>query len=366
MSTPTTAEEKSAADFTKPYRSLAALVLVSVAGLLLFVNVLHLLLATDGWAYGFTSRAFLGFDNFVGVTSIALPLVAVLIATHVKPMTQNAKLITLIALVEYGVGALFGLITLIAGQLYAFERAGAGSEHPGATDDTLSVIFGILGDLGMFALFGLAVFFVFRVYAGVFVAQRPPKPVAQPAYPPQGYGQPQQGYPPQGYGQQPQQPQQQYGQPAYGQQPYGQQGYAPTAAPASAPPAYGQTTPPYGQQPQQPQQYGQQAQPASAPPAQAPYGQQPQYGQPQQQYGDQTQVVQQQPQAAPQPQSSPFASYAAPTSAPPAHAAQGGSDQGWPPAQQAAPSAPQGGGFPPQDEAQRTQMIQPGQIPPAQ
>lgn len=67
----------------------------------------------------------------------------------------------------------------------------------------------------------------------------------------------QEQYGQQQYGQQPPPYEQQYGQPPPGQQPppYGQQ-------------QYGQQPPPYGQQ-----QYGQQ-----------PYGQQPQYGQPQLQY----------------------------------------------------------------------------------
>ncbi|WP_412541717.1 hypothetical protein R8Z50_03935 [Longispora sp. K20-0274] len=372
MSTPTTAEEKSAADFTKPYRSLAALVLVSVAGLLLFINILQLLLVTEGWAETFTRRASIGFNDFVGAEAIFLPLIAVLITTHIKPVPPIAKTITLIALVEYGVGALFGLITLVAGAVFSLDD-----------NSVLTVAYTILARLGYFVLFGLAAFFVFRVYAGVYVAARPPKPVTPQFQPQQGYGQPQQGYPPQGYGQQQQpygQPQQAYPAQGYGQQqPYGQPGYAPAAAPASAPPAQ-QQTPPYGQP-----QYGQQVAPASAPPAQGPYGQQaPQ--QPAQGYGEQTQVFQPQtqqapqqaaPQAAPQPASSPFASYAAPTSAPPAHAApqapqapQGGGDRTWPPTnaqgQPAAPQVPPGGVFAPQDEAQRTQLIQPGQVPPAQ
>jgi uncharacterized RDD family membrane protein YckC len=83
----------------------------------------------------------------------------------------------------------------------------------------------------------------------------------QPSYPPQQYGQPQNG---QQYGQ----PQngQQYGQPQYGQQPYGQQQYGQQ---------YGQ---PQNSQPAWEQQYD----PAQY--EQAQYGQ-AQYGQPQQQYG---------------------------------------------------------------------------------
>ncbi|MEV6527174.1 hypothetical protein AB0M43_35110 [Longispora sp. NPDC051575] len=359
MSTPTKADEKSAADFTTPYRPLAALALVAVAGLLLVINVFQLLLVTENWAEGFTSRANANFSGFVGLQATILPLLAVLIVTHIKPVAQNAKTITLIALVEYGVGALFGLITLIAGTLAKFDSV----EVSSGAYSTLDVVYDIFVDIGTFALFGLAAFLVFRVFAGVYVTPRPPKPVAQPYPQQQQQGYPQQGYPqggqPQaGYGQPQQQgypAQQQYGQPAYGQQQpqYGQ------PAPASAPPAY-------GQQPQ----YGQ--------PATPPYGQQPQYGQqqPQQQYGEQTQVVGQQPpqaQTSTPPASSPFPSYAAPTSAPPAPPAQSpqqAADRTWPPTnapgQPAAPPVPPGGVFPAQEEAQRTQLIQPGQIPPAQ
>ncbi|WP_018348030.1 hypothetical protein [Longispora albida] len=350
MSTPTAAEEKSAAEVTKPYRQIAALVLLAVAGLHLLLGVFGLLVVTEGWADTFTSRAFSGFGDFVSLLVIALPFVAVLIATHVKPVTENAKVVTLVALIEYAVALLFGLITLVLGTIHALDVSGSYSEVTGTTvGDTLSVIYQVFGRLASLALLGFAAFLVFRVYSGVYVVPKPAAP-AQAQYPgyAQQYAQPQQG----GYA-----PQQPYGQPQ-------QQGYQQQAAPA--------------QQQALQQPYGQPQQPGYG--AQQPYGQPQQAQQPQPgQYGQSTQIFtpQGQPQAPQTPPagSSPFASYAAPTSAPPSPSSAPPAQQGynpqqpptsaWPaaPAQPDPQATPPGGVFNPQQPEQHTQLLPPGQSP---
>ncbi|MEV0127315.1 hypothetical protein AB0H83_02450 [Dactylosporangium sp. NPDC050688] len=187
---------KKARALTMPYRELAAFVLLGVAGAFLLAGFLALLSTLTSQ---FLSNAGGSFGAFVSIETAALPILAVLLATHVDPVVPKAKTIVLIALVEYAVAALFGLVMLLAsliGDLRPETSLSAGV--------ALSIFLTRLGGL---ALVGLGLFLVIRVYLGAYA---PPKPApgvyGQPAYP---YGQ--QGY---------QYPQQQYAQhPGYQQQP---------------------------------------------------------------------------------------------------------------------------------------------------
>jgi hypothetical protein len=251
------AEQKDAVPFTAPFREIGALVLVGAAAVFLFLTFLDLVLPPYD---GFEAHAGAEFGSFVGLVTILFPLGAVLLATHVKPALPRARLITLLAVIEYGIAALFGLITLFSGFLDQLSNTGSGA---------LRVAFiNLLSNLVWLGLLGFAGFLVLRVWQGVYTV---PRPVA-PQYP-QGYGYQQQqygqpGYPQSyGYQQQAQQPQQ-YGQPGYPAQtgyqaPAGyptQAGYP--AAPGSIPPS---SAPPASAPPGSP--YPSYAAPSSAPPA---------------------------------------------------------------------------------------------------
>ena len=215
--------EKSANQFTMPLREIAALVLLGATALLLLVAVIRLLIPGDARP-DFLDRASGSFYDFIGLDRILFPFLAVLLATHLRPAVGRARVITLVALIEYGVAAFFGA--------------------------------GVLA---------IAAYAVFRIWQGVYYV---PKPKPQPGM----YGQPTQptqpgGYGQYGYGQQP------YGPPPGQQQPYGQPGYGDQTQ--AYPQGYGQQ--PYGQQPGYPPQgYGQQpgygqppgypTQPPTAPP----------------------------------------------------------------------------------------------------
>jgi len=255
--------------FLRPLRDLAAWALVGAPAVLLFVAIIRLIPAGDGEQ--FASRAQDSFYSFVNLPTIFFPLAAVLLSLLVRPPHPKAKLITIIALVEYAVAAFFGVVFgILVGliQIAEFSVRTAFEEF---------LVRGV-----WLAVFALAGFAVFKIWRGLFYV---PKPVAPPGV----YGQPQYGapgaYPGQpGYGQpqpgQPQPGQPQPGQPGFGQpaQPQpGQQGFGQPAQPAWAQqPTYGQ--PAYGQPPAggapQPPQWGQP--PVSAQPASA----QPSYGQP--------------------------------------------------------------------------------------
>lgn len=269
--------EKDAVQFTAPYRELAALILVGAASVLLFLAFIDLFLQLVTDASTFGDRANGDFGDFVGLLTIALPLGAVLLATHVKPVVKQARLITMVALIDYGVAALFGIITLFAG----FIRTVSGQfGQSGSFRDAFITLLGRLVVLGLLAF---AAFVVWRVWQGVYATPRP----APQAY---GYGQPGVYGQPGSYGQPGV-----YGQPAYGQpgQP-GQPGYGAYGQPGYGQPDYGQPgygQPGYGQQPGYPGAYqapaGSPAAPGapaagahSAPPAPGPYPSYPpgQYG----------------------------------------------------------------------------------------
>jgi hypothetical protein len=278
-------EEKTAGQFTKPIRELAALVLVAATALLLFAALVSLISVGYTFERPFTTQASLTFERFVNLYTTGLPLLAVLLATHIEPRVPRAKLITVIGLVELAVAGGFGFFfgTLIG--LYGDISADSGLK---ASFEALLV------RLAELAVLALAAFVVFKIWRGLYYVPKPAAPAQQPGVygQPAGYGQqgyPQQGYPP-GYGQQPGYPQQGYGQqPGYPQQGYPQSypqqpGYPPTY---SDPNVYGHPTSgqPVSGQPSSGAPVS--GQPSSGPPSSGPpgyppgYGQTPTYGQPQ-------------------------------------------------------------------------------------
>ena len=344
------ADEKRPSQFTKPYRQLVAFVLLAANALVLLIAFADVFFVFDGWAEFFGARAGAQAERFVGITAVALPLLAFLLATHIQPMVEQAKMITLVTLAEYAFSLLFGAVCVLGG----FLGEVTGADEAVSNSPVRSAFETLLIRLTWLAILGLVAFLVLQVYRGVFVVPKPVQAIpygvyGQPGYPQPGY--PQQGYPQQGY------PQQGYPQPGYAQQPYAQPGYPqqqPYAQPgyAQQPPAgypqpYGQPTPtmqapvatqaaqsPYAAPPPAAQPVsGQPAQPAPAQPA----GPAPATAYP----GSAP------PPSAPSPPveaSSPFASYAAAppaaTPAPTSPAAGGGfAAAGWPGGSSTAPSS---------------------------
>ncbi|MFI7491245.1 hypothetical protein ACIBXA_22940 [Micromonospora echinaurantiaca] len=219
-----------ASQLTKPFREPAALVLLGANAVLLFVGLIRLLTPTE---YGtFTGRAGSAFYAFAGWEAVVLPVLAVLLATHVQPLVAKAKLITQVALVEYAVSALFGVLTLL---IWTVGRLSQG--------EVLDSLLGLLARVAWLAVFAVAGYVVYTVWRKLYYV---PKPKPQPGV----YGQPQPGW-----------PQQQGGYPAPGQP-----GGYPVPGQPGAYPAPGQPTGwtapgQYGGQPAGP--YA----PQSAPPA---------------------------------------------------------------------------------------------------
>src|SRR5262249_55885704 len=118
------AGEKAASQFTLPLRQPAAFALLVVNGLTLLFAVFDMIVIFQGWSTNFLSRVDSSFGDFVGVVSVGFPLLAVLLATHVKPALGQARLITVVALIEYGVSALFGVLCLLVGFLHGLTDTG--------------------------------------------------------------------------------------------------------------------------------------------------------------------------------------------------------------------------------------------------
>ncbi|MFI6268315.1 hypothetical protein [Micromonospora zamorensis] len=280
---PASTDATKARQLTKPLRELAALALLGANAVFLFVGLLRLIAPND--YSSFTDRAGSAFYAFIGVEAVVLPLLAVLLATHVSPVLPKAKLITQVALAEYAVSALFGTLTMLIWTVGRLAEA-----------EILDALLGVLTRFAWMVIFAVAAWVVYTVWRAHYYVPRPkPQPgvygQAQPGWPQQQGGWPTQGQPggqPQGGWPAPGQPggYPQAGQPG-GYPQAGQYGQPspPFQAPQSAPP-HPQSGPPHPQSaPPHPQsappfpQSGPPANPApqSAPPSPAapPFGQPP-------------------------------------------------------------------------------------------
>ncbi|MFG2053504.1 hypothetical protein ACGFI9_05655 [Micromonospora sp. NPDC048930] len=275
---PASGDATQASQVTKPLRELAALVLLGANAVLLFVGLLRLLVPMDDYST-FTGRASSTFFVFIGLESAALPLLAVLLATHVSPVLPRAKLITQAALGEYAFAALFGALTFL---IALFGRLTDG--------EVLDAFLSMLIRVAWLAIFAIAAFVVFHIWRRLYYV---PKPKPQPGV----YGQPQPGWPQQagGYPGQPgAYPAPGQGGYAPGGQPHQPGGYPvpgqygpPQSAPPfnAAPPHAPQSAPPFGA-PHPAPPFGQ---PPSADPTQAIPRQPAEFGQPAPQDNDRTQ-----------------------------------------------------------------------------
>ncbi|MEV1142998.1 hypothetical protein [Micromonospora sp. NPDC049799] len=159
---------------TSPLREPAALVLLGANAVFLFVGLLQLLLASR---YGtFTGRAGAAFFAFVGIEAVVLPLLAVLLATHVRPVVPRAKLITQVALGEYAASAGLGALTFL---IWTFGRLAEG--------EALDAFLGLLVRLAWLAVLAVAAWAVYTIWRTLYHV---PKPKPQPGV----YGQPQPGW----------------------------------------------------------------------------------------------------------------------------------------------------------------------------
>ncbi|MER7458244.1 hypothetical protein [Micromonospora sp. NPDC126480] len=170
---PASTDPTPASQLTRPLREPAAFVLLGANAVFLFVGLLRLL-TPNGYV---TGRAGSTFFAFAGIEAVVLPLLAVLLATHLRPVVPRAKLITQVAIGEYAVSAALGGLTFL---IWSFGRLAEG--------EVLDAFLGLLTRLAGLALLLTAGFAVYRVWRTLYHV---PKPKPQPGM----YGTPQPGWP---------------------------------------------------------------------------------------------------------------------------------------------------------------------------
>jgi hypothetical protein len=194
-------------DTLKKLREPAALAAVAFGGLWLLAAVINLLVppSYNGATQSFASRAYDQAPDFLNFF-VALAIgIAVYLANEVEPPLARAKVVTLAALIEGGVAAVFGVVTALA--LF-------GADGPPA-QTKLAQFFIALGGAAVVAV---AAWYAWLSWQPHAVPKAQPAPGAGAAWPgASGYPQ-QPSPPPGGFGWAPQQPQSQspYAQPGVG------------------------------------------------------------------------------------------------------------------------------------------------------
>ncbi|MER7275493.1 hypothetical protein ABT369_13630 [Dactylosporangium sp. NPDC000244] len=174
---------KKARGLLEPYRELAAFGLLGAVALILLAGLVRVL---TGLFNSFLATATASFSNVIGFEVILLPIVAVVLVLLLDPVTPRAKIVVLMAMIEYAIAAVLGLVLLLGGLIGDFQSEGPIGWALG----------GFLEHLAGLALIGLGLFLAARIYLGAYTA---PKPVASPY---QGYQYQQQAYAQQQYAQQ--------------------------------------------------------------------------------------------------------------------------------------------------------------------
>ena len=142
-------------------RPLAAWALLALAGAIIIFGVLRWMFPASQFL-SFAGR--LGFETFVSIPVLVAPLLAVLLAARVNPVLPRARLITLIALIEYAAALLFGGLAFLLSIASRFDGFEEGIYAFGGVLQALaSLIIGLL-NLALLALAGL---YVLQVYTGL-------------------------------------------------------------------------------------------------------------------------------------------------------------------------------------------------------
>ena len=138
-------------------RTLAAWALVGYAALFLAFTFLIWITPGAGSVSGGAASAF---GDFTSLVVMPMPVVAVVLAAYVNPAVAGAKLITLIALIEYGVAFLLGALTFLIGLGAAFDGVND------AEDGVRGLEYLVMG-FARLALVAVAGYVVYRAFTGL-------------------------------------------------------------------------------------------------------------------------------------------------------------------------------------------------------
>jgi hypothetical protein len=133
-------------------RTLAAWALVSYVAVYLFVTFLVWLVPTGG---SLADRS-AGVD-FTSLLVMAMPVVAAVLAGYLAPPVPGARLLTIVALLEYAVALFFGIITFLLGLTSTFREV----LSAGGTIGTFRYVVLGLAELGLVAVAAYVTFVAF-------------------------------------------------------------------------------------------------------------------------------------------------------------------------------------------------------------
>lgn len=151
-------------------RALAAWALLTYTALFLFFTFFSWLLG-DGSFSGRSASA--GFRNLF---ELAMPVVAVVLATYITPPLPGAKLMTIIALVEYAFALFFGIVTLLIG-------LGAVLDHVNTAFESFNALQYLVMGIAGLALITVAAYVTVRAYQSLGGRIPTITPTAPPAPP---------------------------------------------------------------------------------------------------------------------------------------------------------------------------------------
>jgi hypothetical protein len=143
-----------------PVRLLTAWALLALAGTIILFGFL-------AWIFPPSRTDFLdrfGLDSFTNLIVLGAPVLAVLIATKLGPVLRQARLIGLLALIEYAAALLFGALAFLITLASRFEGLDSGIYAFGGV---LQGIGGILVDLLKLSLLAFAALWTYRIFTGV-------------------------------------------------------------------------------------------------------------------------------------------------------------------------------------------------------
>jgi hypothetical protein len=181
-SNPVTAQvTTSARPLTEPMRELAVFALLAGNGVFLALGISGLFFVIDGWVSNFGLRCANVYLDFTGPLALGLPVLAMLLTTHVAPILRRARGILITVFAELCVSAVFGAVTYLG----AFAHG---------LDSVRDTIEGLLYRSVWLGFLVLVCIMLARIWRGLYP---PPKarPAGFPAYPQMTYGRPYPGQP---------------------------------------------------------------------------------------------------------------------------------------------------------------------------
>jgi hypothetical protein len=138
-------------------RTLAAWTLVGYAALHLAFTFLIWITPGGGSVSGGAAAAF---GEYTRLVIMAMPVLAVVLAAYVTPVVAGARLIAVIALIEYAVALLFGALTFLIGLGAAFDGINT------AEDGMRGLQYLVMG-IATLALVAVAGYVVLRAFTGL-------------------------------------------------------------------------------------------------------------------------------------------------------------------------------------------------------